>query len=151
MIQVVSIALQLSGALLLLMWSIRGARKTAIIERCFPGSNIVDRDENNNCTITKEKLQKVAYEVYLNIAAFADLVVGYLIAYFATSNYSPICAVAYTIFATAVIIGIEMFLAKRIARLRYKEDELVAYEDLEKVGVETTITAQEIDEICRSI
>ena len=53
MVQIISIAFQLAGALILLMWSIRGARKIAIIERCFPGSNIVERDEENNCTIEK--------------------------------------------------------------------------------------------------
>ena len=147
MIQVIAIALQLSGALILLMWSIRDARKTAIIERCFPGSNFAERDEDNNCIIEKGKLQKVAYAVYLNIAAFLDLIVGYPIAYFANSYYSPISAMLYTILATAFIIGVEMLLARGVAKLRYKKDELVAYVDLEKAGVDTLPTAKEIDDM----
>ncbi len=130
MIQVISIAFQLAGALILLMWSIRGARKSAIIERCFPGSNVAERDDDNNCKIEKLILQKKAYEVYLNILAFVDLIIGYLIAYFAVNYYEPVCAVLYTVLTTAVIIGIEMLVAYGAAKLRYKKDEIVPYEEL---------------------
>lgn len=147
MIQVISIALQLAGALILLMWSIRGARKTAIIERCFPGSNVAERDDDNNCIIEKTKLQMTVYEVYLNILAFVDLVIGYLIAYFAVNYYEPACAVLYTVLATAAIISIEMLLAYGFAKLRYKKDEIFPYEDLREMGVDTIITSKEIEEM----
>lgn len=146
MIQVISIAFQLAGALILLMWSIRGARKTAIIERCFPGSNIAERDDDNNCRIEKSKLRKTAYEVYLNIFAFVDLIIGYLIAYFAVNYYEPLCAALYTILTTAAIIGIETLVVYGCAKLRYKKDEIVPYEDLKKFGVDTIITSKEIEE-----
>lgn len=146
MVQIISIAFQLAGALILLMWSIRGARKIAIIERCFPGSNIAERDEENNCTIEKNKLRKVANEVYLNIVAFIDLVIGYLVAYFSISNYNPVCAIAYTVALTAFIIVLEILIVRLIAALRFKQDEIVPYSDLEKAGVDTVPTTKEIDE-----
>lgn len=149
MIQVISIAFQLAGALILLMWSIRGARKTAIIERCFPGSNVAERDDDNNCRIEKSKLRKTAYEVYLNIFAFVDLIIGYLIAYFTVNYYEPVCAVLYTVLTTAVIIGIEMLVAYGSAKLRYKKDEIVPYEDLKKIGADTVIISKEIEEMFR--
>ena len=149
MIQVISIAFQLAGALILLMWSIRGARKSAIIERCFPGSNVAERDDDNNCKIEKLILQKKAYEVYLNILAFVDLIIGYLIAYFAVNYYEPVCAVLYTVLTTAVIIGIEMLVAYGAAKLRYKKDEIVPYEELQKYGVDTVTTSKEIEEMFR--
>ena len=64
---------QLSGALLLLLNCIKSG-KESVIKNCFPGSNVVERDENNNCKIPKEKLQESAHKIYLNIVAFADLV-----------------------------------------------------------------------------
>lgn len=149
MIQVISIAFQLAGALILLMWSIRGARKAVIIGRCFPGSNVAERDDDNNCKIEKLILQKKAYEVYLNILAFVDLIIGYLIAYFAVNYYEPVCAVLYTVLTTAVIIGIEMLVAYGAAKLRYKKDEIVPYEELQKYGVDTVTTSKEIEEMFR--
>ena len=72
---------QLSGALLLLLNCIKSG-KESVIKNCFPGSNVVERDENNNCKIPKEKLQESAHKIYLNIVAFVDLVIGYLFAAF---------------------------------------------------------------------
>ena len=66
------LAFQLSGALVLLLNCMKGG-KEAVIRNCFPGTNVVERDENNNCKIEKEKLQKSAHNIYLNIIAFADL------------------------------------------------------------------------------
>ena len=38
---------QLAGALILLLNSINGS-KEAVIKNCFPGSNIVERDDDDN-------------------------------------------------------------------------------------------------------
>lgn len=90
---------QLAGALLLLLNCVRGGKK-AVIKNCFPGSNIIGRDENDNCVIPKEKLQESAHKIYLNISAFADLVVGYAIAAF---NPSATLKTFYTVIGTAVL------------------------------------------------
>lgn len=79
MIQVVSISFQLAGAVILLLWSIRGAKRDKIIAKCFPGSDIIDRDKENNCIIEKNRIQRAAREIYLNIFAFLDVIVGYVL------------------------------------------------------------------------
>ena len=79
------LALQVAGALVLLLNNINGSRE-AVIRSCFPGSNTVKRDNDNNCVLPCEKLQRSAHAIYLNIVAFFDLVIGYGIAAF-----SPEC------------------------------------------------------------
>ena len=56
------LAFQVSGALLLLLNCIKGGKKS-VIKNCFPGSNVVERDEKNNCKIPKEKLQESAHKI----------------------------------------------------------------------------------------
>lgn len=63
------LALQVAGALVLLLNNINGSRE-AVIRSCFPGSNIVKRDNDNNCVLPCEKLQRSAHAIYLNIVAF---------------------------------------------------------------------------------
>ena len=70
------LAFQLAGAVILLLNCCKGNKK-AVIKNCFPGSNVVERDNNNNCTIPKEKLQESAHKIYLNIVAFGDEKVPY--------------------------------------------------------------------------
>ena len=60
---------QLAGALILLLNSINGSNEV-VIKNCFSGSNMVERDDNDICTIPKEKLRNSAHKIYLNIVAF---------------------------------------------------------------------------------
>ena len=48
MIFIAMLALQLAGALILLLNCCIGSKK-AVIRSCFPGSNIVQPDGNNEC------------------------------------------------------------------------------------------------------
>ena len=138
---------QLAGALLLLLNCVRGEKK-AVIKNCFPGSNIIGRDENDNCVIPKEKLQESAHKIYLNISAFADLVVGYAIAAF---NPSVTLKTFYTVIGTAVLtllfLIVEFCLSRVITRVIYSEDEIVPYDELEKNGVDTTITEKDLEKM----
>lgn len=145
MIQVVSISFQLAGAVILLLWSIRGAKRDKIIAKCFPGSNIIDRDKENNCIIEKNRIQRAAREIYLNIFAFLDVIVGYVLGYFAVIVYEPVYAAICTILITAIIIGVEMLVVKILASIFFVRDEIVPYEKLETMGVETAITQDEIN------
>lgn len=139
---------QLTGALILLLNCVKGSRK-AVIKNCFPGSNIAERDENNNCTIPKSKMRESAHEIYLNIVAFGDLVIGYILAAFSPISefqiHDTLCAVCVS---TLVLLLAEYYLSKLVAKLAYSKDELVPYSELEAYAVDTVITTAEIDAIC---
>lgn len=143
------LAFQLSGALVLLLNCIKGGKK-AVIRKCFPGTNIVERDENNNCIIPKEKLQESAHKIYLNILAFADLVIGYLFATFSPSANARIEMVLMeVIIATFIVLLLEYYVSRFCAKRIYAKDISIPFDELE--GVDTTITNQEIEELFKDI
>lgn len=136
---------QLSGALILLLNSVK-CSKERIIKNCFPGSNFVERDENNNCKIEKEKLQKSAHNTYLNMIAFVDLVVGYVLAVFSPTSTTEICLVLLkVILFTCILLGAEYKLTLFCAKIIYANDMVIPFKNLD--GVDTVITSKEIDAI----
>lgn len=135
---------QLSGALILLLNSVK-CRKERIIKNCFPGSNIVERDENNNCKIEKEKLQKSAHNTYLNMIAFVDLVVGYVLAVFSPTSSTEICLVLLeVILFTCILIFAEYKFSLICAKIIYANDMVIPFKNLD--GVDTVFTNKEIED-----
>lgn len=145
MLYIFMLATQLTGALILLLNSLKCGKK-AVIKNCFPGSNVVERDENNNCVIPKEKLQKSAHEIYLNIVAFADLVIGYVLSAVAPDSTSE-CAVFGVLVVTAVLLTVEYNGSRCVACAVYAKDEKVPYSDLEKNEVDTVLTGSDCEEM----
>lgn len=138
---------QLSGALILLLNVCIGSR-SAIIKNCFPGSNVVTRDENDQCIVPKEKLQVSAHKIYLNVVAFFDLVIGYLLASLSpVSPSSKLCTIMVVLAVTLVLLAVEYFGTKKLSAVLYSEDILLPYSELEKIGVDTFMTTNEIQEI----
>ena len=146
MVEIWAIAFQVSGALILLLWCIEGARKEKIIERYFPGSNIAHRDNDGNCTLKKEKIQKIGKEAYLNIFAFVDIIIGYSLAFFIVNKCEKVNAFLSTIVITLVILSVENVLASIISNAVYRKDEIVSYDVLKENGVDTVVIAREIDD-----
>lgn len=151
MIQILSISLQLSGAVILLLWCLKGASKEQVVRKYFPGSNTVKRDDEDNCRLSKEKLQAITSDVYVNALAFVDLIIGYLIAYFVKDTYSPVIAVVSTVILTSVLILFEQFIAKKLAAKKYSQDLVIPYSYLEKYGVDTFATNKEIDDMLNEV
>lgn len=151
MIQILSISLQLAGAVILLLWCLKGASKEQVVRKYFPGSNTVKRDDEDNCILSKEKLQLITSEVYVNASAFIDLILGYLIAYFVEDTYSPDIAVVLTIILTSVLIVFERFVASKLAAKKYSKDLVIPYSYLEKYGVDTFITNKELDDMLNEV
>lgn len=144
---ILMLSFQLAGALVLLLNCCKG-NKNEVIKNCFPGTNIVERDNDDNCVIKKERLQKSAHKIYLNIIAFFDLVVGYFIAAFSPSaTYTLCCTALWSIVATVGLLLTEYFLSYLVAKLVYSKDLTVPYSELEKFEVDTPITDKEIDDI----
>ena len=126
--------------------------KNAVIKNCFPGSNIVHRDDDNNCMIPKAKLQGSAHAIYLNIVAFADLVVGYLIAAFSPVAIYETCYTVLSVFGgTVVLLLAEYYLSLLVAKLVYAQDIIMSYSELEEYGVDTNITNKEIDDMLNDV
>lgn len=138
---------QLAGALILLLNCSIGSEKM-VIKNCFPGTNVVERDDDNNCKIPKDKLQLSAHKIYLNIVAFSDLVAGYLIASLnPTANYETCYTVLGVVGATVILLLIEYFVSLWIAKMVYAKDMEIPYSELEKNDVGTFMTKKELKDM----
>lgn len=147
MFYIAMLVFQLVGALILLFNTVNGSKKK-VIANCFPGSNVVTRDDSNNVVISKEQLQLSAIKIYLNIVAFADLLIGYLIAAFSPVTFDKKWITVISVIVCSVILAVaEYCLVKLFAKVMYAKDEIVAYEELEKIGVDTVVTNKEIDQL----
>lgn len=146
---VIMLSFQLAGGLILLLNGLHFSKDT-VIRNCFPGSNVAVRDKNNNCVIAKERMQKSALPIYLNIMAFTNLVIGYGIAAFSPiATYATAITVTLVALCTPVLSVFEWLLIKTVINRRYAKDEKIPYSVLEEYGVDTVATMEEIDEICK--
>lgn len=142
---------QLAGALILLGNHMYGSDET-VIKNCFPGSNFVNRDDNNNCIIPKKMLQESALKIYLNIVAFFDLVVGYSMAVlYPNASLETSKPFFWFIILTFGLIFLEYCITVCITKIRYAEDKQLPYDYLKKFGVDTFITNKEIDDMFDNI
>lgn len=79
MLYIMMLIFQLVGALILLFNTVNGS-KEKVISNCFLGNNCVIPNNDDNCVITKDQLIRSANQIFLNITAFADLLIGYFVA-----------------------------------------------------------------------
>lgn len=120
------------------------SRSEEVIKNCFQGSNVIECDENNNCRIPKEKLQKSAHKIYMNIVAFVDLVIGYSFAVFSPNSDAKIKWILTKVFVFTFSLPIlEYYFSLFYARRKYKEDIITLVDKLEEV--DTIVTTKEID------
>ena len=147
MIFIAMLVFQLAGALILLLNCCIGSRK-AVIRSCFPGSNIVQPDGNNECIIPKDKLRASAHKIYLNMAAFLDLVIGYLLAAFSPeSSFSQFVTIVSVVVVTLILLVVEYFGSKKLAAVIYAEDIKLPYSELKKNDVDAFASDQDVNEM----
>lgn len=125
-IAVLSYAFQLAGATLLLLWSI-GKCDKKIKQMCIAehgGGLIGTEDERGtHITIDCKSLQRNAKTVYLNIAAFVDIISGYTLAILARPvDCSPWCVLAMVIVGTTGILLLNVGIVVLIAKIKYGKD-----------------------------
>ena len=143
---VLSLSFQVAGAVLLII-KYFGKTKERIIEEYFPGSNIAERDENDNSTLEKEKVRFCVRNIYDNRMAFLFIAVGYILSIFGEVNGEcKLCILMFVIACTVAIILLEKAFSIIVSNLIYKNDITVPYDNL-KDRADTVITENEIREI----
>ena len=129
-IYILSISFQVSGGLILLLWSF-GRTKEKVFQLYFPGSNIVERDENNKVCLDKKKLRKKAVNIYMNRFAFICLIIGYGLSLFGDIS-------DYNRWKALCIIGIESIFIILISIIYFRKDEYIDFDNLEDVDTFTS-------------
>lgn len=147
-----SYAFQISGAIILLLWSLRGI-KANVLDLYFSDSNVIERDNNDMCVLAKEKLQKKLQTIFQNIFAFADLIVGYSLALFAQSLFESYKTFVITEVLTVIIIVAEYFASIIIAKVKYPKDVSMSFAEIQKYkpDVSTFTTNKEVDDMFNEV
>ena len=145
-IYILSLAFQIAGAVLLIIKYCYNT-KNRIIEEYFPGTNIAERDKNGNIKLEKKEVQKCAKIIYDNRAAFFFIAVGYILSIFGNiESQSKIYVLVFVVVFTVIIIALEKGVINFIAKISYKNDIIIPYEDVED-RVDTIMTNEEIDKL----
>lgn len=133
-VSVLSYAFQVAGALILLLWCIGNLDKK-VKQNCVDSHAGIlwgEFDAGGEYTnLSAADLQASAKNIYLNIVAFGNLVVGYALAIFMTDvAVSPCYILLFVVLAVVAILCIEYFLIAKIAAKKYCEDQKVYDKDL---------------------
>ena len=125
-IAILSYAFQIAGAALLLLWSI-GKCDKKIKQMCIAehGGGLIgtEDEQGTHITIDSNSLRRHAKTVYLNIAAFVDIISGYTLAILARPvDYSPWCVLAMVIASTTGILLLNVGIVVLIAKIKYGKD-----------------------------
>ena len=132
-IYILSISFQVSGGLILLLWSF-GRTKEKVFQLYFPGSNIVERDENNKVCLDKKKLRKKAVNIYMNRFAFICLIIGYGLSLFGDiSDYNRWKALCIIGIESIFIILISIIISNVLSIIYFRKDEYIDFDNLEDV------------------
>lgn len=139
-----SIAAQLAGAIILLLWSFGKVSRNAI-EMCFPSIAAVDIDADGNGVLKKEILQKNVKKIFLNVWAFTCITCGYIMNIFSSNDMEkPILKAIVVVVLTALLIAIGFVSAGYMSKGWFKNDVKLSPKEMEKLNVLSPIPEKEI-------
>lgn len=146
----ISIALQVSGALILILFC-WGNTERRVLNTIFPANTSVHREDDDTVIISKEKLFKAHKEILLNRYAFIFIGAGYLLNLFGESEgLNPWIGLAVVLAGSIIIGGVGVLVAHFYARCRNRCDRRYEFDDLcSKLDndITTNYIDSEIDEI----
>lgn len=149
-LSILSIALQLSGAILLMVkfW---GKRKAEILQQYFNSSESICRDDGEEVVLHKEKLQKIFKEIYLTRFSFFYIVCGYLLSVFDLS-ISKCCAVLAILSISSILILFAYSISILICRIKYSKDINIPYDEaVEKGNAPQIMSSKEVEDLVDSL
>lgn len=141
-----AVALQMSGAIILILYFC-GKTKDRILKEYFPGSNTVERDENNKVILDKGKIRNCAAKIYMNRLAVIYIAFGYLVGIYGSIEA---CSADYVLIMVILISCIFVIAGQWFSiifsSIIYREDWKLDYDEISDIA-DTFATDAEIDEI----
>ena len=144
----ISIALQVSGALILILFC-WGNTEKRVLNTIFPANTSVHREDDDTVIISKDKLFKAHKEILLNRNAFLFIGAGYLLSLFGDNDGICVCmGLIVVLIMSVAFMGIGWLTAYLIAKMSNRNDRIYSYEEFcSKVDndVVTNYTKAEIE------
>lgn len=145
-IYVLAIALQITGAVLLIIkyW---GNTQNRIINEYFPGTGIANNDGDDNTVLEVEKVRECVREIYASRFAFIDIAVGYALSVFGEKGFANgILLLIYVLLLSSSIIVLEKIVAIILSNHFYKDPIRVSYDDLPNY-ISRTMSKKDIENL----
>ena len=147
-----SLALQVSGALILIIFC-WGNTERRILNTIYPANSNICREEDNTVIISRDKLIRAHKNVLLNRTAFILIGLGYLLSLFGVNE--GICSwkgLVIVVIVSVAIVIVGVFAIHTIAKLCNRKDKIYQYEELcSKLDSDLATNAiySEIDEMLK--
>ena len=149
-IYTIAISLQLAGAVILIINYCRNTHNQ-IIDRYFPGSNLVERDNKDNIVLEKERVQEVVREIFMNRCAFFYIGAGYIVGIYGEAGKTNKCIISIlVIIGSFLLIVLGEIILNGIVKKRYKEDMEIPYNSVASKA-DALPTEKEMDEIVEDV
>ena len=152
LIYLMSLALQVSGALILIIFC-WGNTEHRVLNTIYPANSSVHREDDDTVVISKEKLFKAHKTVLLNRNAFVFIAAGYLISLFGSNEgVDRWTGLLIVVISSIALVAVGVLASHIIAKACNRKDRVYKYEDLcSKLenDVSTNAIKSEIDEICK--
>ena len=146
-IYLVSIALQVSGALILILFC-WGDTERRVLNIIFPANASVHREEDDTVVINKEKLYRAHKELLLNKIAFIFICVGYLLSLFGENGgLCPWVGLVLVFIGSAIFVAFGAIVALVIAKIFNRKDRVYSYEEFCSKVDNTIVTNYTKDEL----
>lgn len=150
LIYLLSLALQVSGALILIVfyW---GNTEHRVLNTIYTGGSFVNREEDDTVIINKERFFAAHKEVLLNRNAFIYIAAGYLLSIFGKSDGT--CSwrsLIILLVASFLFVALGVLISHIIAKLCNRKDKIYQYNEIRsKLNCDVTTNAikREIDEL----
>lgn len=135
-IYILSISLQVAGALLLLVYASSIKRENVI--KSFSGKGIIHRDENTmEISYNEDAFKEVYKTVFLNKCAFAFIALGYFFGVFGAIEWESKLLVGIIIVALVLIIIVAtLFVANQFILHSKEVNKKITNGELERLGIE---------------
>lgn len=143
-----AIALQVAGALLLLVFAVSTKREKVV--RGFASSNLLTENGNTEeIEYNIDAFKEYYRNAYLSKWAFAYIVVGYFFGVFANIECEKVIVVAFMVIVSAgILIAIACGITALIIKKSSKVNRVITKSELVELGIEADIKSASDEEIC---
>lgn len=139
-----SISLQLSGALLLLLWSFSKVSKN-VLNMCFPGIVFAKRKENGDVYIDRDIIRSKVKTILLNVCAFCYITAGYLLPIFSDDSVKNQWFTFELIVVLTVVFLVSAYLISMLVSVVWiRKDRILTDDEIAEYNIPTYATEQEI-------
>lgn len=149
-IYIISVSLQLSGAVLLMVFSL-STRRNQTLKR-FASNSLIVRNSKMEIEYSKEDFRKEFKTAYLSKFSFAYIALGYLLGIYGEPSCDDRLVITIAVIAiTLVLMAITLLVTHILLNTLKKVSREITSDELEKSGIEPDLVYMSAEEFNKSM